>query len=69
MTAPSAPGYLTLFPDGESQPPVSAINYASGQTRANSAVASLGASGALSVFVGQGSGSVHLIIDVNGYFR
>ncbi len=69
MTASSAPGYLSLFPDGSPQPLVSVINYAAGQTRANNAVAPLGASGALSVFVGQGSGTVHVILDVNGYFR
>ena len=69
MTAASAPGFLTLFPVGSPQPLVSVINYAPGQTRANSAVAPLGPSGALNVFVGQSAGGVHVIIDVTGYFR
>jgi hypothetical protein len=69
MTAPSGSGYLTLFPDGTPRPLVSAVNYAAGQTRANSAVAPLGPSGMLNVFVGQASGEIHVIIDVNGYFQ
>ncbi len=69
MTAASGPGDLTLFPDGTSRPLGSAINYAAGQTRATGAVTSLGSSGALAVFVGQSVGSVHVIVDVNGYFR
>jgi hypothetical protein len=69
MTAASAPGFLTLFPVGSPQPLVSVINYAPGQTRANNAVAPLGPSGALNVFVGQATGDVHVIVDVTGYFR
>ena len=69
VTAPTAQGHLRLYPDGTTLPQVSAINYVSGQTRANNAVAPLGASGALVVFVGQASGSVHVILDVNGYFE
>jgi hypothetical protein len=69
MTAASAPGFLTLFPVGSPQPLVSGINYAPGQTRANNAVAPLGPSGALNVFVGQATGDVHVIVDVTGYFR
>lgn len=68
-TEAAGPGYLTLFADGAPQPLVSGINYAVGQTRANNAVAPLGSSGALRVFVGQASGTVHVIVDVNGYFR
>ncbi len=30
---------------------------------------SVGPSGALSVFVGQAAGDVHVIVDVTGYFR
>jgi hypothetical protein len=48
---------------------VSTINYVAGQTRANNAVTRLGASGTLEVYVGQSGGSVHVIVDVNGYFE
>ena len=69
VTAPTAQGHLRLFPGGAALPLVSTINYVAGQTRANNAVTPLGAAGALAVYVGQSSGSVHVIIDVNGYFE
>jgi hypothetical protein len=41
-----------------------------GQTRGNNSVVALSVSGQMSAFVGQAAGStVHLIIDVNGYFN
>jgi len=45
------------------------MNWRPGQTRANNAVISLGASGDITVHVDQASGTVHFIIDVNGYFQ
>jgi len=69
ITAPSGPGYLTLFAEGTSRPTASNVNYSVGQTRANNAVASLGTLGALSAFVGQSTGNVQVILDVTGYFR
>ena len=70
MTQSSAAGYISLFPAGDAKPSISSINYAAGQTRANNAIVSLDFSGQLTVFVGQTVGStVHLIIDVNGYFE
>jgi hypothetical protein len=44
------------------------VNFAAGATRANNAVVKLGAGGDLSVFCMLGSGSAHVIVDVNGYF-
>ncbi len=63
-----AGGDLQLFPAGMSSSPTSTINYEPGQTRANNAVVLLGASGVISVKC-EASGTVHLIIDVNGYFQ
>jgi hypothetical protein len=40
-----------------------------GATRANNAIAALGDAGDLTVLASQASGSVHLILDVNGYFE
>jgi hypothetical protein len=45
------------------------VNYAAGRTRGNNAVVPLGRDGAVTVFVKQPSGTTHLVIDVNGYFR
>ena len=69
VTQPSAAGNLRLFPAGETAPTASSINYVAGQTRANNGVILLNANGEMAAFVGQATGTVHLIIDVNGYFQ
>ena len=43
------------------------VNYGPGQTRANNAVVPLGGTGQIAVRLDQVAGSVHLILDVNGY--
>jgi hypothetical protein len=65
----TAAGNLSLFPGGTSSPGTSAINYRLGQTRANQAVVTLGTAGDLSFACQQASGTVHLIVDANGYFQ
>ncbi len=65
----TASGHLRLYASGTPRPMTSSINYAGGQTRANNAVVSLGADGALIIYVNQPSGTVHVVIDVNGYFQ
>jgi uncharacterized repeat protein (TIGR01451 family) len=70
VTQSTAAGNVRLFPVGQAVPTISSINYAAGQTRANNAIVVLNPSGAMAAFVGQPLGTtVHLIIDVNGYFR
>jgi hypothetical protein len=69
VVEPSAAGNLRLHPGGTAVPPTSTINYTAGQVRANSAVVPLSAAGELAAFAGQASGSVHLIVDVSGYFE
>jgi parallel beta-helix repeat protein len=69
VTEPTAAGDLRLFPGGALAPLVSTINYGAGQTRANNAVATLGTAGTLTVRCDQASGTVHLLLDVNGYFQ
>jgi hypothetical protein len=68
-TGATAPGNVVLFPGGSSSPSTSTLNYAAGATRANNAIVGLGANAALRVRSNQTSGSVHLILDVNGYFE
>jgi hypothetical protein len=68
VTQPSAAGDLRLFAGGAA-PLASAINYRPGQTRANNAVVFLGASGSIALRCDQASGSVHVLLDVNGYFE
>jgi probable HAF family extracellular repeat protein len=68
VTAATTNGNLRAYPAGAPEPLTSAINYAPGQTRANNAVLSLGAGGDLTVRCSQATGTVHLVIDVNGYY-
>ena len=68
VTQPTAGGHLTVFPSGSVPPLASAINFSAGQTRANNAVLRLGNGGAVSVQSGS-SGTVHLILDVTGWFE
>lgn len=68
VTEPTGAGYLTLYPGGGSPPFVSSINFLAGQTRANNAVVPVAATVAFGVLNGS-PGSVHLVLDVNGYFQ
>jgi hypothetical protein len=67
VTQPTAGGSLTLYPGGAA-PVAMAISYGAGQTRGNNGVYRLSPAGELSVRAVQAAGSVHLILDVNGYF-
>jgi uncharacterized protein (DUF1800 family) len=68
VTQPTAAGFVTTFPGGTGAPATSTINFRAGATRANSAIVRLG-SGALTVLAGlPPGGSVHIILDIAGYF-
>jgi hypothetical protein len=69
VTAPTATGNMTLFPEGATLPTVSTINYGPNRTRSNNAIVPLGPNGGVSVYTNQGSGTVELILDVTGYFQ
>lgn len=73
VTAPSSSGVLTLYPSG-AVVDTSSINFAKAQTRGNNAVLPLSADGfgtlaARAVVGSSNTGTVHLILDVNGYFQ
>ena len=69
VTGANAAGHLRFHPGGTPLPVASAINYSAGQTRSNNAIVPLSVLGELAVYAGQGSGTVHVILDVNGYFE
>jgi hypothetical protein len=69
ITQPTGQGDLRVFPAGGGLPLVSTLNWRAGQTRANNAVVGVGASGDITVHPDLAGGTVHLIIDVNGYFQ
>jgi hypothetical protein len=70
VTEPAATGGLVLHPGDEATPTASTISFAAGYTRANNAILPMSGDGSGTVnVVNQSSGTVHLIVDVNGYFR
>ncbi|MEO8055276.1 MAG: hypothetical protein ABI768_08985 [Acidobacteriota bacterium] len=70
VTLGTAQGFLTILPADVAQPVVSNINFNVGQTRANNAILRLSGDGTGRITVFNGSaGTVHVIVDVNGYFR
>lgn len=69
-TAPTGAGFLSFGVGKCPAPTTSTINFGAGQTRANSALLNLDAGGNATVTpLVTGSGTVHLILDVNGYFE
>ncbi len=68
VTQATAGGDLRVYPGG-SAPTASAINYAAGKTRANNGSYALSTAGDLVLHCDQASGSVHVILDVAGYFE
>ena len=72
VTEPTDLGYLSLLSGDDKAlvPDTSAINFTAGQTRANNATALLAYDGSGSIkVINGGNGSVHFILDVNGYFE
>ncbi len=72
VVQPSAAGYLTFHAGDLAPETASTINFGSGQLRSNNAVLPLSFDGrgllAVSPLVG-GGGTVHLIVDVSGWFE
>jgi len=66
VTSTQGAGFILIYPQGGSQPPVSTLNYVAGQTVANAAIVPAGTGGGVTVIAGV-SGT-ELIIDINGYF-
>ena len=66
VTSTQGSGFILIYPQGGSQPPVSTLNYVAGQTVANAAIVPAGTGGGVTVIAGV-SGT-ELIIDINGYF-
>ena len=70
VTQAAAAGDLKLFASGTAIPTATTINFGKNQTRANNAVVALSSDGTGRIDVkNDAAGTVHVIIDVNGYFR
>jgi hypothetical protein len=66
VTGPTAPGYLTVYPGGESVPVASNLNFPAGATLANLVTCELGA-GQVEVYAS--GGTVNAIADVEGWYE
>ena len=67
VTAPTAPGNITVFPEGSGVPTASNLNFVAGQTIPNLVVAPVGTGGKVDLY-NASSGTVQLLADVSGYF-
>jgi DNA-binding beta-propeller fold protein YncE len=59
-------GYLTLWPDGESQPTVSTLNAPDGAITSNMAIVPAGTQGMVDAFAG--NGTTNLILDISSFY-
>ena len=69
VTQASGAGHLVIYPGGAPLPATSTLNFGAGQTRANNAVVALGAEDSLALSAFASGGSVHVVVDVVGYFE
>ena len=67
-TQATAAGNVVVHAFGTTVPITPQVSFAAGRTRANNTLLALDGSGAVSAQAGMASGTVHLIVDVNGYF-
>jgi hypothetical protein len=63
---PSTRGYLQVYPGNTSRPGVSSINYIPGENTSNSVIAQVGDDGTIDMWAS--AGSLHVVVDVHGYF-
>ena len=66
VTGPTAGGFLTAYPTGETRPISSNLNFVPGQTVANLVTVKVGAGHSVSLF--NSFGSTDVVVDVVGYY-
>ena len=70
VTDPTSPGHLRLYATGPAPGLFSSLNFSAGQTRGNNALVQLSALGQVDALPTMPTpGTVHLIVDVFGYFE
>lgn len=67
VTRAAAPGYVTAYPEGESRPGASSINFVGGRTIANAVTVKVGVDGGVSFHNGS-TRPVDLIVDIAGWY-
>lgn len=71
-SAATGDGYLTMWPANIAKPSTSVIHFSAGKIRSNNAILALSTDGAGELAAEasmEGNGTVHLILDVTGYFQ
>jgi hypothetical protein len=66
VTDPTAASYVTVYPDGESRPTASNLNFSAGETIANLVTVPVGADGEVDFY--NHVGSTDLVADLEGYY-
>ncbi len=66
VTQPTTASHLTVWPDGETMPPTSNLNFVAGQTVPNLVVVKVGPDGEIAIF--NNEGTVEVIADVVGWY-
>ena len=66
VTSPTKAGFISVYPDGQSVPTVSNLNYTAKQTIPNLVIVPVGTDGAVDLY--NNTGTVNLIADLNGYY-
>ena len=66
VVLPTGPGFLVLYPQGGTFPPVSTLNFLGSDVIVNAAVVPISGAGGISMALGVSGGDV--ILDVNGYY-
>jgi hypothetical protein len=64
-TQAGAPGFLTVYPCGEPQPPTSTVNYSAAQNVANMAQVRVGSGGQVCIFT---MAKVDVVVDLLGWY-
>jgi hypothetical protein len=67
VTEPATGGFITVYPNGSTEPTASNLNFSAGQNIPNLAAVKVGGNGRIAL-ANNSAGSVHLIADVAGYF-
>ncbi|GAA3435223.1 hypothetical protein GCM10018954_048290 [Kutzneria kofuensis] len=66
VTDPTATGFLSVFPSGTPLPNVSNLNFAAGDTVANSVLVPVGPDGRIDLY--NRFGRVDVVVDISGYY-
>ncbi len=66
VTGATAASFLTAYPDGTARPLASNLNFTAGESVPNLVTVPLSAAGAIDLY--NASGSVNVIVDVDGYY-